>query len=165
VELILDRFGAASVDAFDLDPRMIALATTGCAGDKSKFGFGSVTPLPSRRQMHRMTRSSILVLSTTSPTGASLWPRRTEHEARWRLLRRRAIGASLNHPFMHRFCAHPVSDRFEATDFCRAVEEAGLSICAEKHLWFMLSWLVARKSAAIPSPAQSRTTFGNYYQP
>jgi len=146
VELILDVFGATSVDAFDLDPRMITMARRRLSGRKQQtrlwvgdaiaiaapadayaavFDFGIIHHVPNWRtalaEIHRVLR----------PGGV--------------LYAEEPLGSFLNHPLMHRLFAHPVAARFDATDFRAALRASGLCPMHEQQLWQMLFWFVATK--------------------
>jgi ubiquinone/menaquinone biosynthesis C-methylase UbiE len=153
VEVILDRFGAGSVDAFDLDPRMITLArhrlrgrhaqvrlwvgdaaaiTAPDAAYDAVFDFGIIHHVPNWRA------ALAEICRVLRPDGS--------------FYAEEPLGILLNHPLMHRLCAHPASDRFEAADFRNALEAAGLCIYEERHLWHMFSWFLARKASSGQSP-------------
>jgi len=148
VELILDLFGAETVDAFDLDPRMVALAQKRLSsrgprirlwiGDAAAinapdatydavFDFGIVHHVPNWRdalaEVHRVLR----------PGG--------------RFYAEEPVAGFLNHPLMHRLFAHPVEDRFEASDFRTALGEVGLIVSGEEQIWRTMCWFVATKPA------------------
>jgi ubiquinone/menaquinone biosynthesis C-methylase UbiE len=146
VELILDVFGASSVDAFDLDPRMVALAR--------------------RRLCRRESRVRLWVgdaAAITAPAGAydvvfdfgiihhvPNW--RTVLAEIYRVLRpggvlyaEEPLGGSLNHPLMHRLFAHPVVDRFDAVGFRSALRASGFVPEQEQRLWQTIFWFVVAK--------------------
>ncbi len=154
-ELILDVFGAAEVDAFDLDPRMVARAERRLAarapqvrlwvGDAAAinapaavydavFDFGIIHHVPNWRhvlgEVHRVLKPGGLFFAEEPLAGV------------------------LNHPVMHRLFAHPVEDRFEATDFRSALCAAGLEPLKEEHLLHSMFWFVATK----PTTAQQNAT-------
>ena len=57
------------------------------------------------------------------------------------------VAGFLNHPLMHRLFAHPVEDRFEASDFRTALGEVGLIVSGEEQIWRTMCWFVATKPA------------------
>ncbi len=155
-ELILDVFGAASVDAFDLDPRMVALAARRLAsrgpkvrlwaGDAAAintpdavydavFDFGIIHHVPDWRRVlveaHRVLKPGGLLFAEEP------------------------VGGVLNHPLMHRLFAHPVEDRFEAAGFRSALRAAGFIALREEHLWHTMFWFVATKDRAVGVPVVS----------
>jgi ubiquinone/menaquinone biosynthesis C-methylase UbiE len=146
-EVILDVFGAATVDAFDLDPRMVDLARRRLSARGSKvrlwvgdaaamsvpgavydivFDFGIIHHVPNWRQVlleaHRVLKPGGLFFAEEP------------------------VGGVLNHPLMHRLFAHPTEDRFEAADFRSALRDAGFAGLKEEQLWHMLFWFMAAKT-------------------
>lgn len=164
-EVILDVFGAATVDAFDLDPRMVAMAQRRLrsrgpqvrlwVGDAAAinardgaydavFDFGIIHHVPKWRdvlaEIHRVLR----------PGGF--------------LFAEEPVGGLLNHPFMHRLFEHPVEDRFEAADFRSSLLAAGLILLKEEHLLHTMFWFVASKPATAqgaPPPGSPATSLGS----
>jgi ubiquinone/menaquinone biosynthesis C-methylase UbiE len=156
VELILDVFGAASVDAFDLDPCMIALAQRRLRGRQARvrlwvgdaaavtapdaaydavFDFGIIHHVPNWRaalaEICRVLRPGG-VLYAEEPLGF------------------------LNYPLMLHLCAHPVADRFDAVDLRQALHTSGLVLSREQQLWHMIFWFVATKPVTVPLSQQRR---------
>ena len=157
VEVIMDVFGAANVDAFDLDPKMVALARQRLCprgasvrlwvGDAAAinapdaaydavFDFGIIHHVPNWRdalsEVHRVLKPGGLLYAEEP------------------------LGGLLNHPLMHRLFAHPPEDRFEAADFRRALDAAGLAPVREEQLWNMFFWFVARRPTSGPPPGEVR---------
>jgi ubiquinone/menaquinone biosynthesis C-methylase UbiE len=148
-ELILDVFGADSVDAFDLDPRMAALAQRRLArrgsrvrvwvGDTSLisvpdasydavFDFGIIHHVPDWRcalsEVHRVLKP-----------GGQFYSEE--------VLRRFIL-----HPVTRRLLEHPLSDRFDSAGFARELRASGLEPFATRELWGSFAWFAARKPAA-----------------
>lgn len=146
VELILDLFGATTVDAFDLDPRMVALARRrlGRRGERVRlwvgdaaaiqapdgtyaavFDFGIIHHVPNWRdalaEVHRVLK----------PGGV--------------FYAEEPLGSLINHPWMHHLFAHPTEDRFDVADFRSALLSTGLIPLREYRLWHAIFWFVARK--------------------
>ena len=149
VELILDIFGATTVDGFDLDPRMVAKAQRRLSsrapsvrvwvGDAAAinapdaaydaaFDFGIIHHVPNWRdvlvEVHRVLRPGGMFYAEEP------------------------LGSLLNHPLVHRLFAHPVADRFDAADFRSALCAARLIPVREEQLWHAMFWFVAKKPAA-----------------
>ncbi len=157
-EIILDMFGAAAVDAFDLDPRMVALARRRLASRGPKvrlwigdagaidapdetydavFDFGIIHHVPNWRDV-------LLEIYRVLRPGGSLFAEEP-------------LAGLLNHPVMHRLFAHPPEDRFGAAEFRSALHAAGLIPLREEHLWQAMSWFIAEKPATPhPDAAENR---------
>ncbi len=148
-ELILEVFGADSVDAFDLDPRMVALARNRLAahgsrvrlwvGDASAIGaaaatydavfdFGIIHHIPEWRralaEVHRVLK----------PGG--------------QFYAEEVLTRFIVHPITRRLLEHPLSDRFDSTGFLRELSASGLEPFAAKEMWGSFAWFAARKPAA-----------------
>jgi len=148
-ELILDLFGADSVDAFDLDPRMVVLArrrlnprgsrvrvwvgdgTAICAPDatyEAVFDFGIVHHIPRWRdtlaEVHRVLKPGGLFYSEE------------------------VLRPFIVHPVTRCLLQHPLDDRFDSSGFTQALRRSGLEPFAVKELWGSFAWFAARKPAA-----------------
>lgn len=147
-ELILERFGATRVDAFDLDPKMVARARRRVGddprvklwvGDASRidaadgtydavFDFAIVHHIPQWRdalkEVHRVLR----------PGG--------------RFFVEEVLRAFILHPISRRLFDHPLDDRFDARELADALVDAGFAIRASTSLPGVLAWVVAHKPLA-----------------
>lgn len=148
-ELILDLFGADSVDAFDLDPRMLALARNRLArrgphvrlwvGDATAisapdaqydavFDFGIIHHVPDWRsavaEIHRVLKPGGLLYSEE------------------------VLRPFIVHPVTRRFLEHPLDDRFDSSGFAQALSASGLEPFATRDLWSSFAWFAARKPSA-----------------
>jgi ubiquinone/menaquinone biosynthesis C-methylase UbiE len=149
IELILELFGADSVDAFDLDQRMVAQARMRVAeqdhrvrlwvGDANAisvpdatydavFDFGIIHHIPEWRQalaeVHRVLK----------PGG--------------RFYAEEVLAPFIGNPIIRRLLKHPQTDRFDSAEFARALGASGLEPDSSKELWGSFAWFTARKSAA-----------------
>lgn len=146
IELILRVFGAGSVDAFDLDPRMVAQARrrlagygsrvrvwVGTAGDISApdatydavFDFGIIHHVPDWR------RVLAEVYRVLKPGG--------------RLYAEEVLKPFIVHPLARRLLDHPQSGRFDAAGFRDELEAAGFASVASEELWRSFGWFTARR--------------------
>ncbi len=148
-ELILEVFGADSVDAFDLDPRMVALARTRLAAHGSRvhlwvgdagaisvpdatydavFDFGIIHHVPEWRraltEVHRVLK----------PGGC--------------FYAEEVLRGFIDHPITRRILEHPQSDRFDSAGFARELKASGLNPFAFEELWGSFAWFTARKTDA-----------------
>ncbi len=148
-ELILEVFGADSVDAFDLDLRMVALARTRLAARGSRvrlwvgdataisapdatydavFDFGIIHHVPDWRravsEIHRVLK----------PDG--------------RLYAEEVLRGLIVHPLTRRLVEHPQADRFDAGGFARELRATGFETVCTQDLWGSFAWFAARKPAA-----------------
>jgi ubiquinone/menaquinone biosynthesis C-methylase UbiE len=148
-ELILDIFGADRVDAFDLDPRMVAQAESRLrargsrvriwAGDATRiaapdgvydavFDFGIIHHVPDwRRVLSEVAR-------VLRPGG--------------RFYAEEVLRDVIVHPFVRRLLAHPQADRFDQADFLQALQNAGLRPVASETFAGAVAWFVADRPEA-----------------
>jgi len=148
-ELILDVFGAEEVDAFDLDPRMVALARARLrprggrvrqwVGDASAiaapdasydavFDFGIIHHVPDwRRVLSEVQR-------VLKPGG--------------RFYAEEVLARFIVHPIVRRLLVHPLTDRFETSDFVAGLRSTGLVPCEPQELLHSFTWVVATKPEA-----------------
>ncbi len=148
-DLIVTDFGADSVDAFDLDPRMVVRAQARLARSAARtriwvgdvcaisapdasydavFDFGIIHHVPEWRdalaEIHRVLK----------PGG--------------RLYAEEVLERFIVHPIVRRLLEHPMTDRFDAAGFARVLEAAGFEEVASEKLWGSFAWFTARKREA-----------------
>ena len=128
-EIILSRFGAAHVDAFDLDPDMVERARRRLArfGDRVRISRGDATAIPAADStydavfdfgiIHHVPdwRKAVREVSRVlRPGGRFFFEEVTEHAlARWSY---------------RTFLEHPTEDRFSGAAFVAEVERSGLRV-------------------------------------
>jgi ubiquinone/menaquinone biosynthesis C-methylase UbiE len=146
VEVILDRFGAASVDGFDLDPRMIARARRRLAprGDRVRVWVGDATAIDASDETYDAVFDFAIL----------------HHIPRWReavaevhrvlrlggrLYAEEPLRALITHPVLAWLLEHPQEDRFDAGDLHHALVHAGFRVEAQRRLGRSYTWLVAAR--------------------
>jgi ubiquinone/menaquinone biosynthesis C-methylase UbiE len=128
-EIILSRFGADHVDAFDLDADMVERARRRLAGfgDRVRLSLGDATAIAAEDSsydavfdfgiIHHVPdwRSAVREVSRVlRPGGRFFFEEVTQHAlARWSY---------------RRFLDHPTEDRFSGTDFVAEVERSGFRV-------------------------------------
>ncbi len=147
--LILDLFGAGTVDAFDLDPRMVAAARKrlGPSGSRARFWVGDATSIPAPDSTYDAVFDFGII----------------HHIPRWRLalaeVRRvlkpggrfyaeEVLDRFVGHPLARLLLEHPQNDRFDRETFCTALAEAGLEVVSTMELWGSFAWFVASRPAS-----------------
>lgn len=129
VEIALSRFGAATVDAFDLDPDMIkrARARLSGYGDRVRLWIGDGDAIAARDAsydavfdfgiIHHIPawRTAVAeVARVLKPGGLFFFEEVTSH--------------ALDRWLYRTFLDHPKVDRFSAAEFVRGLEDVGLAV-------------------------------------
>jgi ubiquinone/menaquinone biosynthesis C-methylase UbiE len=147
--LILDVFGADTVDAFDLDPRMVSLARKRFAGRRSKarFWVGDATSIPAADASYDAVFDFGII----------------HHIPHWRDALReihrvlapggRFYAEEILRPFIQnravrQLFEHPQKDPFDCMDFCSGLRLSGLELIDSEELWGAAAWFIAVKPSA-----------------
>jgi len=148
-EIILDLFGADSVDAFDLDPRMLALARERLAprGSRVRLWVGDATSIPAPDASYDAVFDFGII----------------HHVPRWRLalaeVRRvlkpggrfyaeEVLASVVRNRVLRHLLEHPQTDRFDTSAFRAALGEVGLTPVAAHEMWGAFAWFIALKQEA-----------------
>ncbi len=146
VAIILERFGASRVDAFDLDERMVALARRRLDryGERVRLWCGDVTDIRADSGayqavfdfgiVHHVPRWQVAVQElhrVLEPGG--------------RLYAEEVLASFIRHPVLRRLFDHPMGNRFDHSAFCHALHEVGFELRADQQLWGAFGWYVADK--------------------
>ena len=147
-ELVLDRFGAASVDAFDLDPNMVELARERVLrrGDRVRIWQGSVTAIDAPDATYDAVFDFGII----------------HHVPRWRdalgevyrvlkpggrFFAEEVLRKFILHPVWRRMLDHPLDDRFDREQFVSALERAGFDVVDSDELFGDFAFFVADRPA------------------
>jgi ubiquinone/menaquinone biosynthesis C-methylase UbiE len=146
IELILERFGAERVEAFDLDPKMVALARRRLAhlGDAVCVNEGDVCAIRAEDARYDAVFDFGIV----------------HHVPRWRdglaeiyrvlkpggrFYAEEVFERAMAHPVVRRLLDHPAEDRFDLGNLCQALGECGFAVRAKRDLWGLGGFVVASK--------------------
>lgn len=146
ISLILDQFRADSVDAFDLDSRMVVRARTRTRSRDSQarlwVGDAGAIPVASETYdavfdfgiIHHVPdwRRTLIEIHRVLKTGG-------------RFYAEEVLDPFIAHSIVRRLLRHPKTDRFDSAQFCRALHEAGLSTGSTREMLGVLLWVVATK--------------------
>ena len=143
---ILTEFDVTRVDAFDLDPRMVARARKRIDRGRVRAGvwLGDATFLP----VPDATYDAVFDFGILHHVPD--WRRAIEEIVRvlrpgGRLFAEEPQADFLAGPIMSRLFDHPVEDRFDHGRFCSFLRSSGLEISAEHQMGRSFSWVVATR--------------------
>lgn len=146
VAIILDAFQATRVDAFDLDPRMIAVAARRLhsRSDRMRLWQGDATSI----QADDATYDAVFVFGVIHHVPE--WRSVVKEVFRvlkpgGRLYAEEAFARLITASISQLFFRHPQNDRFEFDDFISELEIAGFKVVASKNLIGLFGWFVADK--------------------
>src|SRR5262249_51597101 len=133
VELALDRFCVEHVDAFDLDPDMVARAQARLAryGDRGRAWVGDATRIEAPAAGYDAVFDFGIVHHVP------VWRDALAEVARvlkpgGRFFAEEVLAKFIHHPVWRRLLEHPMKDRFDADTFRRGLEQVGLRVVAER---------------------------------
>lgn len=146
-QIVLDRFDAASVDGFDLDPRMVVRARRRHAGRSSpaRFWVGDAARLAAA------DRSYAAVFDFGILHHVPDWRAALAEVRRVLVPGGRLYGEEVLEPFIRRtrwLLDHPRQDRFDAGQLRDALERTGLPVIAWRRMGHSFAWFVAQRPPA-----------------
>ncbi len=129
VEIIVDRFAAARVDAFDLDERMVKRASVRHRGRGRtvEFWVGSVTEIPAADSVYDAVFDFGIIHHVPH------WRAALDEIARvlkpgGQLFFEEVLRDALDRPSCRRFLDHPADDRFDSSTLIDEVEKRGIRV-------------------------------------
>jgi len=149
IDLLYRRFKAARVDAFDLDPKMIALVRhrqqTG--GRSPRLWVGNLRHIPVA------DASYDAVVNFGAIHHVVRWRQAIGEIARvlkpgGRFYCEEILSRYITHPLLGRLMDHPQQDRFDTPQFIFALQQNGFRIRAYRQLADLYLWVVAIKPRA-----------------
>jgi ubiquinone/menaquinone biosynthesis C-methylase UbiE len=144
--IVLDLFGAARVDAFDLDPRMVERARVRLAdrGPRVRLWTGDAEHIAAAAD----TYDAVFDFGIIHHVPA--W--RAALREVWRVLRpggrfyaEEVYRRFILHPLWRRVLEHPLEDRFDHEQLRGGLAEAGFRVVADRQLGEHFGWWVAAK--------------------
>jgi len=149
VELVLDVFGASTVDAFDLDPRMVALARQRLRdrGGRIRLWVGDATAIAATDAAYDAVFDFGIIHHIPDWRGAIAEVSRVLKPG-GRFFAEEMLASFICHPLARRLLHHPRADRFNASTFVAALCESGLEPLVSDHLGQSVTWCVAIKPTA-----------------
>lgn len=144
VEAILEDFCAARVDAFDLDPRMVALAEKRLAsrGDSVRLWVGDAETIPSPVATYDAVFDFGIIHHVPSWRNVLREVRRVLRPG-GRFYVEEVLARFILNPLTRRVLDHPLEDRFDHPGFLRALEDHGFDVIASRDLAGLFGWYVA----------------------
>jgi ubiquinone/menaquinone biosynthesis C-methylase UbiE len=147
-ELVLDLFKADRVDAFDLDPRMVARARDRLRlrGSRAQTWVGDAAAIPTASDTYDAVFDFGILHHVPD------W-RRALHEVK-RVLKpggvfyaEEALAPLIDNAVMKKLFEHPRADRFDVAAFQAGMTDAGLIPRQTRRLAGVFAWFTATRSA------------------
>lgn len=142
-QLILEVFKADAVDAFDLDPRMVALARRRSRVSNVRFWIADASAIPTPSATYDAVFDFAIIHHIPD------WRKALGEVARvlkpgGRFYVEEILAPFIDHPIARLF-DHPQADRFDAPTFAAALEDAGMAVDAQMQMWGSVGWFVATR--------------------
>jgi ubiquinone/menaquinone biosynthesis C-methylase UbiE len=149
-QIILERFGAETVDAFDLDPRMARLARRRLErfGPRVRLWVGDAEFIPAPDSTYDAV-FDFGIIHHIPRWRAALAEIRRVLKPQGRFYAEEVLRPFIQHPVSRRLFEHPQEDRFDREEFCKGLIEAGFDLIDAKEIWRSFAWFVADKRAAV----------------
>ena len=147
-ELILARSGAETVDAFDLDPEMVALAHRRLRGhgDRVRVSVGDVEHIDAEDGAYDAVFDFGIIHHVPDWRNALSEIHRVLKPG-GRFYAEEVLEKFILDPLWRRVLVHPLEDRFGYGCFRRALVETGFEMVGSRQLWDQFAWFVADKPA------------------
>jgi ubiquinone/menaquinone biosynthesis C-methylase UbiE len=143
-EIVLDVFGAASVDAFDLDPRMVELARRRLEGRPARVTVGDAEHIDALDGTYDAV-FDFAIVHHVPDWRAALREAHRVLKPGGRLYAEEVLAKLILHPVWRRVLEHPMEDRFDRDGFARGLEDAGFRVTASRELLGQFAWFVAER--------------------
>ena len=146
IDLIYDRFGAIAVDAFDLDPRMLArsLRSKRSREKTTCLWAGNVRQIPVANDTYDAV-FNFGVLHHVVDWRATLREIRRVLKPGGRFYCEEILAHYITHPFWGRLMVHPQEDRFDQAMLLHALHQSGFVVESTRVFGNLYVWMIADK--------------------
>ena len=153
-EIVLDVFGAARVDAFDLDPDMVRRAQQRLAsrGDRVRIWQGDATRIDAPDASYDAVFDFAIIHHVPSWRDALAEIARVLKPGA-RFYCEEILRDFIEHPVWRRLLDHPMDDRFDHDEFRAALEGGGFEMVESRDVRGQMAFFVAEKPPAAAQPA------------
>ncbi|UPT63394.1 MAG: methyltransferase domain-containing protein [Hyphomonadaceae bacterium JAD_PAG50586_4] len=152
-ELILEMSGAGRVDAFDLDPDMVARASQRLRGhgERVRLSVGDVERIEAEDGaydavfdfgiVHHVPdwRSALREINRVLKPGGRFYVEEV-------------LAKFILDPLWRRVLVHPLHDRFDHDGFRDGLKQTGFQVVASRQMWGQFAWFVADKTSRRDTP-------------
>jgi ubiquinone/menaquinone biosynthesis C-methylase UbiE len=151
-EIILDEFGAATVDAFDFDPDMLRRAEKRLAarGDRVRLWHGDVTAIAAEDSSYDAVFDFGIIHHVPKWRDAIAEIYRVLKPG-GRFYCEEILRDFIHHPVFSRILEHPMEDRFDHDEFRDALVVSGFEVIDTRALRTDMAFFVADKPASVAS--------------
>jgi ubiquinone/menaquinone biosynthesis C-methylase UbiE len=146
IDIILDTFGAGTVDGVDLDPDMVtrARARHRFRGDRVRLWVGDVEHIEAADATYDAVFDFAIIHHVPA------WRNALHEVARvlkpgGRFYAEEVLARFINHPVWRALLEHPKQDRFDRRGFEDGLTAAGLKVVGSNELLGQFAWFVAEK--------------------
>jgi ubiquinone/menaquinone biosynthesis C-methylase UbiE len=146
VELIIDRFGAAHVDAFDVDPRMVELARRRLAsrGAAVRLWRGDASRIEAPDQSYDAV-FDFTILHHVPDWRLALREIQRVLRPGGRFYAEEVLARLIRAPLVRRLVVHPSKDRFGFSTFASGLRECGFEVVSSRDIGGVIGAFVARR--------------------
>ena len=147
IDLLFSRFGAASVDAFDLDPKMVfhVQQRQNKKNRRPLLWVGNVRHIPVADSQYDAV-FNFGAIHHIVDWRASLGEIHRVLKPGGKFYCEEILSRYITHPVIGRLMDHPQNDRFDEPQFIDALETAGFRIQSSRQMAELYLWVVANKA-------------------
>ena len=146
IEIIMETFRVARVDAFDLDPRMVRKARRRVErqGDRVSLWLGDATAIPIENGRYDAVFDFGIIHHIPDWRAAIREIHRVLRPG-GRFYAEEVLSRVITHPISRRLVDHPQQDRFDHAQFVDALRETGFAITKTIRWWRHFGWFIAER--------------------